>query len=266
MALDGPLRMNAELSRRSSWSLTSHFSNEINAPVFRISEKPTGELLVEFAVTARSRTAAEAIGQEYAEQICDLLSAITQSTLRCRPERSSEATCDAVPSCESSGPVTKRELTVSEWDWVAESLVGLRLRHPQFVSAAGWQRKALLSDDPLEQFCCYFQVIERVASAYAPVTAFPFVGDPRLPEDNLLSTLSSELCHTALRKVNALRDRVMSGKRPNSPELVNGIREILPNARSAATLVLDTVRKQCLCNGQKNRAGQTTGPVARASL
>ena len=54
-----------------------------------------------------------------------------------------------------------------EWHWIISSLVFLRRGHPRYLAAASWYRKGLIGSDVLDNFCCFWRTIERIAFSYA---------------------------------------------------------------------------------------------------
>lgn len=231
--LAGPLRMEVALSRRSAWSLTSRFGDE-SAPRIQLTEDTDSSLRLGFTITANSQRAAEQAGDELAQQTCDLLSVRTDVPIRPWPH-------DDDPVVHTTAV---RQLTVEEWDWVSASLVRLKLTQPTFLAAAGWFRKALLTEDPMEAFCCCFQVIERISLGYGSAHRSDSEHHPDEPAA-LLAELTSDLCRETLRNVKTWRTGLLNAGSPPR-DLVAGIRQLLPEIRAAAHQLLTAVRCCCL--------------------
>ena len=120
---------------------------------------------VEFTVTASSPSAAERAAAVYLSQLCDLLAAAVRSPLRFYLPK--EDSRDERILANSRSTSLDRILTKQEWDWITGRLVYLRREHPRFLAAASWYRKGLVGSDVLNDFCCYWRVIERLALSYA---------------------------------------------------------------------------------------------------
>jgi hypothetical protein len=164
--LFGPVRPDQNLNRRTQRALKDHTSGRdfFTDITLRESHQP-GSMLIEYTVTATSPSSAERAGAVYLSQLCDLLSAAIRSPIRfflpdedARDER-----------FRTNGKATSldRVLTEEEWHWIIGSLVYLRQKHPSYLAAASWYRKGLISSDVLDNFCCFWRVIERVAFSYA---------------------------------------------------------------------------------------------------
>ena len=120
---------------------------------------------IEYSVTAISPSSAERAGAVYLSQLCDLLSATIRSPVRfflpdedAREERT---------KTNRKATSLDRVLTEKEWHWIIGSLVFLRREHPRYLAGASWYRKGLIGSDVLDNFCCFWRVIERIAFSYA---------------------------------------------------------------------------------------------------
>lgn len=246
--LAGDLVMDGELSRRSAWSLTSRFEGSQSAE-FQLTEDAARQLQLGFTITARSQLSAEVTGRDYANQICDLLAAVTSTAMQ--PIEDGVPTTSGRPRTDPAGLCSQRELTKAEWDWVADSLLRLKINHPVYLAAAGWFRRGLLTEDPFESFCCCFQVIERIALGYGR-EPLPDVDDVPAADRQLLASLATDLCTRTLRRVHHCRDQVLSkdtAARQRSDELCG----VLPEVRAAAGEVLCAVQRIHLCPPHSQR-------------
>lgn len=164
--LFGPVRPDQNLHRRTQRALKSHTADHdfFTDITLHESHQP-GSMRIECTVTANSPTSAERAGAVYLSQLCDLLSATIRSPIRFfLPEE--DARDDRIRT-NRKGTSLDRILTEEEWHWIIGSLVFLRREHPRFLAAASWYRKGLIGSDVLDNFCCFWRVIERVAFSYA---------------------------------------------------------------------------------------------------
>lgn len=164
--LFGPVRPDQNLDRRARRALKSHagghdFFTEI---MLHESHQP-GSMRIEYTVTATSPSSAERAGAVYLSQLCDLLSVTIRSPIRFfLPEE--DARDERIRTNRRATSID-RVLTEEEWHWIIGSLVFLRRKHPRYLAAASWYRKGLIGGDVLDNFCCFWRVIERVAFSYA---------------------------------------------------------------------------------------------------
>lgn len=164
--LFGPVRPDQNLHRRTQRALKSHTAGHdfFTDITLRESHQP-GSMRIEYTVTAPSPISAERAGAVYLSQLCDLLSATIRSPIRFfLPEEDAR---DERIRTNRKATSLDRILTELEWHWIIGSLVFLRREHPRFLAAASWYRKGLIGNDVLDNFCCFWRVIERVAFFYA---------------------------------------------------------------------------------------------------
>jgi hypothetical protein len=164
--LFGPVRPDQNLHRRTQRALKSHSGGQDFFTEITLHElAQPGTMRVEYTVTAASPSSAERAGAVYLGQLCDLLSAITRSPIRfLLPE--DDARDERIRTSRKATSID-RVLTEEEWHWIIGSLVFIRREHPRYLAAASWYRKGLTGNDVLENVCCYWRVVERLAFSYA---------------------------------------------------------------------------------------------------
>ena len=165
----GPIRPSQELHRQTRRALKGHSSGrDFFTDITLHDVRNTGGMRVEYTVTASSPTGAERAGAVYLSQLCDLLSVVTRSPVWFyMPDEDSRDERMRIHRRASS---VDRILTEEEWTWITGNLVFLRREHPRFLAATSWYRKGLIGRDNLDDFCCYWRVIERLAYSFADRT------------------------------------------------------------------------------------------------
>jgi hypothetical protein len=168
----GPVRPDQNLDRRTQRALKTHTAGQdfFTDITLRESHRP-GSMQIGYTVTATSRCSAERASAVYLSQLCDLLSVVTESPIRFLPPE--EDARDERIRTNRRATSLDRVLTEEEWHWIIGSLVFLRREHPRFLAAASWYRKGLIGSDVLDNFCCFWRVIERVAFSYADTNKLP---------------------------------------------------------------------------------------------
>jgi hypothetical protein len=164
--LFGPVRPHQNLHRRTQRALKGHTAGQdfFTDITLHESHQP-GSMRIEYTVTATSPSSAERAGAVYLSQLCDLLCTAIRSPIRFfLPEE--DARDERIRTNRKATSVD-RVLTEDEWHWIIGSLVFLRREHPRYLAAASWYRKGLIGSDVLDNFCCFWRVIERVAFSYA---------------------------------------------------------------------------------------------------
>ena len=164
--LFGHVRPHQSLNRQTHRAIKSHNSGRdfFTEITLQESQQP-GSMRIEYTVTAKSRDSAERAAEVYLSQLCDLLTAITETPIRffLTEEDARDERLRGNRNTSSLG----RVLTKSEWEWITGNLVNLRVEHPRYLAAASWYRKGLTGSDVLDNFCCFWRVIERIALSYA---------------------------------------------------------------------------------------------------
>jgi hypothetical protein len=166
VTLFGPLRLAQDLNRRTERVIKANTGDrEYFTDITLRESRPNEGLVVDYFVSAKSPALAHRVGIVYLTQLCDLLSVVTECPVKfftkdedAREERTRN---------HRQPMQSRRTLTSEEWSWVTGSLVALRRDHPRFLAAASWFRKGLIGGDCLDCFCCFFRVIDRIASSYA---------------------------------------------------------------------------------------------------
>jgi hypothetical protein len=144
-----------------------------------------------------------------------------------------------------------RTLSHEEWSWVTGSLVSLQQRHPRYLAAASWYRKGLIGNDCLDDFCCFWRVIERIAESYADKSNWS-------KEDKgvrkSVAQLKSDLFHDnsipemlkdsdRVKRVVELRNNISHGNVPITLDMIDLASEELEALEEAAFAVLDQMRR-----------------------
>jgi hypothetical protein len=162
----GPIRPAQELNRQTQRALKGHSAGrDFFTDITLHDARNSAGMRVEYIVTANSPAGAERAGAVYLSQLCDLLSVVTRSPVWFyMPDEDSR---DERIRMHHRASSVDRILTETEWSWVTGNLVFLRREHPRFLAAASWYRKGLIGSDSLDDFCCYWRVIERLAYSYA---------------------------------------------------------------------------------------------------
>jgi len=164
--LFGPVQPDQKLHRQTQRAIKSHNEGrDFFTDITLHESRQPGSMRIEYTVTATSPSSAERAGAVYLSQLCDLLSATTRSPIRFfLPDE--DAREERIRTNQKATTLD-RVLTEEEWNWITGSLVFLRKEHPRFLAGASWYRKGLIGGDVLDNFCCFWRVIERIAFSYA---------------------------------------------------------------------------------------------------
>ena len=204
---------------------------------------------VEYTVTANSPVGAERAGAVYLSQLCDLLSVVTRSPVWFYM-RDEDARDERIRMNRQAATID-RILTDSEWSWITGNLVFLRREHPRFLAAASWYRRGLIGKDSLDDFCCFWKVIERLAFSYADRSTWSDEEKSSAPVKKYLDQLIADLfkkrcgsrntvgfdCGQAYQKATR---RFVTRQHPN---------HLGSNWRSNRQL--ETVRRRSICSASK---------------
>ena len=256
--LYGPIKPCPELDRQRQRVLKSHSQGEdFFTEITLLDHRQSGMMQVEYLVTARSPNSAERVGAVYLSQLCDLLSVATRCGIRFyMPD--DDARDERIQQSRRSTTVD-RILTVSEWEWVTGNLAFFRRKHPRFLAAASWYRKGLLGKDALDDFCCFWRVIERLAASYfdkskvsesdrgrakAQISQlladlFPSGGLPALGDEELVN------------RFYKLRNDLSHGNVPITVELIDQATSYVQPMADAAYAVLDAIRHKSLVDSSE---------------
>ena len=251
--LFGPLRLAAELNRQTQRVIKANVNDRDYFTDIRISEsRLQGGLVVDYVVTAKSPESALRVGIVYLSQLCDLLSVVTECPV--------QVFLSDNEAREESGrdhrrPIKNaRTLTVDEWSWVTGSLVSLRREHPRVLAAASWFRKGLIGEDYLDNFCCFFRVIDRLASTYADKSSWGKDDGGLLKaiiqlRDDLFAggEVPALLADTErIKQAKNLRNDISHGNEPITIDMIEYANRELPAIQDAAFCILDCLRKHRL--------------------
>ncbi len=249
--LFGPLQLAPDLNRRTERVIKAHSNDRDHFTEITISEnRMQGGIVVDYFVKARSRKSAEQVGHVYLSQLCDLLSSVTESPVQFFV---SEEEAREERGRQHRQPLRNmRKLRSEEWSWITGSLVSLRREHPRYLAAASWFRKGLTGNDCLDQFCCFFRVIERIAASYADKRqwgedeggvrrSISQLTDDLFGKDAAPALLSDEML---VKESTALRNNISHGNEPITVDMIESASEKLAAIQDAAFCVLDCLRKR----------------------
>ncbi|MCC7086902.1 MAG: hypothetical protein IT427_18030 [Pirellulales bacterium] len=245
----GPIRPSSEITQESTIRVRkSHNSGQdfFTDITLRESRGRSG-MRVEFGVSGNCQNTAERAGTVYLGHLCDLISAVTRVPIwfyllneDAREER-----------MRMNQIVTSlvRDLSQLEWHWITGNLVFLQQEHPRFLAAASWYRKGLLGNDSLDDFCCFWRVIERLASTYADRARLT---DANLRQhiEQLMADLSGKISipeilrqPQTVSKLFSMRNNLSHGNEPITPALIEETEAYLKPLEDAAFAVLQGVRE-----------------------
>jgi hypothetical protein len=249
--LFGPVRPDQNLHRRTQRALKSHTAgHDFFTDITLHESHQPGTMRIEYTVTATSPNSAERAGAVYLSQLCDLLSATIRSPIRFfLPEEDAR---DERIRTNRKATSLDRVLTEEEWHWIIGSLVFLRREHPQYLAAASWYRKGLIGSDVLDNFCCFWRVIERIAFSYADKSkldekergrAKPCVVQlvaELFPEGDVPDSLSAD---KRIGEVIQLRNDLSHGNVPITGEVIEQATGHLKPLEQAAYEVLERIKR-----------------------
>jgi len=246
----GPIKLSDEFPRHAERVIKArHPSREFFTEISLVPDRQSDCIEVTFDVLAHAPDSARRVGIVYLSQLCDLLTACTQCPLQFFIEES-QAREERGRNFRQPMQV-KRILSHDEWSWVTGSLVALREQHPRYLAAASWYRKGLIGNDVLDDFCCYWRVIERLADSYADKSTWE-KGDggvrkavAQLTRDLFANGDAPDLLNDdeRVRKVVKLRNDISHGNEPITITMIEGASQELPVLEQAAFTVLDQMRK-----------------------
>ena len=252
----GPIRPAADLHRQPQRALKGHSSGrDFFTDITLHDSRNAGGMRVEYTVTAGSPASAERAGAVYLSQLCDLLSAVTRCPVwfYMPDEDSREERARAFHRAST----VDRILTEPEWSWITGNLVFLRREHPRFLAATSWFRKGLIGRDTIDDFCCFWRVIERLAYSYADKSAWSDEDKAKPPVKKLVSQLMSDLFpeksvpailadSETVSQIVKLRNDLSHGNIPLTPEVIDTATSFLKPLEEAAFSVLDRIKLSTL--------------------
>lgn len=252
----GSIRPSQELHRQTQRALKGHSSGrDVFTDITLHDSNHAGGMRVEYTVTAKSPQSAERVGAVYLGQLCDLLSAVTRAPVRFYlPDEDSR---DERMRVNRRAATVDRILTEQEWLWVTGNLVYLRREHPRFLAAASWYRKGLLGTDSLDDFCCFWRVIERLAFSYADKSEWSDEDRASCTVRKCVAQLTSDLFRNrdvpttlsdsdAISTIVKLRNDLSHGNSPITLEVIDAATGFLKPLEAAAFAVLEKVRLEKL--------------------
>lgn len=251
----GPIRPSPELHRHTQRTLKGHSSGRDFFTDITLHDSRNGGMRVEYTVTANSPTGAERAGAVYLSQLCDLLSVVTRSPVWFyMPDEDAR---DERMRLHRRASTVDRILSEEEWSWITGSLVFLRRDHPRFLAASSWYRKGLIGRDSLDDFCCYWRVIERLAYSYAEKTDWSDDEKAKSTVKKYVEQLVRDLfagstAPDVLRdpqvvsEIVKLRNDLSHGNVPITLEVIDAATSRLKSLEQAAFYVLQGVRQKLL--------------------
>lgn len=255
----GPIRPSQDLHRQTQRALKGHSAGrDFFTEITLHDTRKAGGMRVEYTVTASSPTGAERAGAVYLSQLCDLLSVVTRSPVWFyMPDEDSRDERTRIHRHASS---VDRILTEGEWAWITGNLVFLRREYPRFLAAASWYRKGLNGRDNLDDFCCYWRVIERLAYSFASRESWKEEdknGGRDWPVKHYIAQLVAELFSDGdapeiltdsktVGNIKRLRDDLSHGNLPITLEVIDSATTHLKSLEHAAFSVLQGVKNRKL--------------------
>ena len=254
--LFGPLRPDQNLHRRTQRALKAHTAgHDFFTDITLHESNQPGSMRIEYTVTATSPSSAERAGAVYLSQLCDLLSASIRAPIRFYlPEE--DARDERIRTYRKATSLD-RVLSEEEWHWIIGSLVYLRREHPRYLAAASWYRKWLIGTDVLDNFCCYWRVIERLAFSYADKSKLVEEDRGRskpcvtqlvaelFPSGDVPESLSADKC---VAEIVQLRNDLSHGNLPITGEVIDQANSHLKPLEQAAFEVLERMKRTRLSN------------------
>lgn len=251
----GPIRPSQELHRQTQRAIKGHSAGRDFFTDITLHDSRNGGMRVEYTVTANSPTGAERAGAVYLSQLCDLLSVVTRSPVWFyMPDEDAR---DERIRLHRRASTVDRILNEEEWSWITGSLVFLRRDHPRFLAAASWYRKGLIGRDSLDDFCCYWRVIERLASSYADKTNWTVEEKSKSTVKKCVEQLVCDLFSgsmapgiltdpQAVAEIVKLRNDLSHGNIPITLEVIDAATSRLKPLEQAAFSVLQGVKQKNL--------------------
>lgn len=250
----GPIRPAPDLVRETQRVVKAHSSGRdhfTKITIHQIQNHQLGAFRIEYTVTANSPKSAERVGAVYLSQLCDLLSVATQSPVwfympedDSREERARQ---------HRQSTTLNRTLTKDEWLWITGDLVFLQREHPRFLAAASWYRKGLIGNDSLDDFCCFWRVIERIAYSYADKSDWLEEDRSKCPVKKCVLQLVSDIFNdgsipdlladpSQIATVLKLRNDLSHGNEPITPKVIETASGYLNSLEAAAFSVLQRIK------------------------
>jgi hypothetical protein len=251
----GPVRPSQELHRHTQRALKGHNSGRDFFTDITLHEARNEGMRVEYTVTANSPIGAERAGSVYISQLCDLLSVVTREPVWFyMPDEDAR---DERIRLHRRASTVSRILTAEEWSWITGNLVFLRREHPRFLAASSWYRKGLIGRDCLDDFCCYWRVIERLANSYANKAEWNSEEISKSAVKKCVEQLMRDLFNGAaapdvlrdpqvVSEIVKLRNDLSHGNVPITLEVIDAATLRLKPLEHAAFMVLQGVRQKCL--------------------
>jgi hypothetical protein len=246
----GPIKLSEDFPRQAERVIKArNDSGEFFTEISLVSDRHSDTIVVEYHVHAKTPDSARRVGTVYLSQLCDLLTACTQCPLQFFMDES-QAREERGRNFRQPMQIN-RILSHDEWLWVTGSLVALREQHPRYLAAASWYRKGLIGNDVLDDFCCYWRVIERLADSYADKSTWEKgEGGVRKTVAQLTKDLfTSEYAPALLRddervkRVVKLRNDISHGNEPITIDMIENANQELSALEQAAFSVLEQMRK-----------------------
>ena len=254
----GPVRPHQELNRQTQRALKGHSGGrDFFTDITLEDARSSASMRVKYIVTATSPAGAERAGAVYLSQLCDLISAVTRSPVWFyMPDEDSREERIRMHHRASS---VDRILTETEWLWITGNLVFLRREHPRFLAAASWYRKGLIGSDSIDDFCCYWRVIERLAYSYADRSNWTEDEKTKSPVKKCVEQLCADLFDAkavpevlgdrgTVSRIIKLRNDLSHGNDPITLELIDETTAYLKKLEHAAFNVLQAVRNTRLAS------------------
>lgn len=253
----GAIRPSQDLNRQTQRALKAHTEGRDYFTNITLHDSRNGGMRVEYTVTANSPSGAERAGAVYLSQLCDLLSVVTRSPVWFyMPDEDAR---DERMRMHRRASTVDRILTLEEWSWITGNLVFLRRDHPRYLAAASWYRKGLIGRDILDDFCCYWRVIERLAYSYANKTDWSDEQRAKssvkqcvdqLMRDLFTGTTAPDIfqCPETVPEIVRLRNDLSHGNIPITLEVIDLAASHLKSLEQTAFLMLEGVRlKHLIC-------------------
>ncbi|MEX0939036.1 MAG: hypothetical protein WDZ59_14330 [Pirellulales bacterium] len=257
VTLFGPLRPASALQRRTNRVMKAHSGGQDHfTEITLLDGSNRGGMVVKYYVRAASPRTAKRVGLVYLSQLCDLLSAVTQCAVRLSLQE--EEAREELTRRHRETVQVNRVVTEEEWSWVTGSLVALRREHPRFLAAASWFRKGLNGNDALDDFCCFWRTIERLAEHYADRSGWA-EGDGGVRK--CIRQLTDDLFHDQdgipellrdadrVKRVVKMRNDISHGNEPVTVDMIETASEELTALEEAAFTVLVRIRHMRLTFG-----------------
>lgn len=249
----GPIKPANDLHRQTQRALKGHSSGrDFFTDITLQDSRNNGGMRVDYTVTASSPASAERAGAVYLSQLCDLLSAVTRCPVWFyMPEEDSR---EERARAFHRAATIDRILTEPEWSWITGNLVFLRREHPRFLAATSWFRKGLIGRDTIDDFCCFWRVIERLAYSYADKSRWSDEDKMKCPVKKLVGQLMSDLFSNndvpailasseTVTQIVKLRNDLSHGNVPLTLEVIDTATGYLKPLEEAAFSVLSRIRQ-----------------------